>query len=277
MKAGFVGGSLGYRLLRYLGRQAARGNHRCDSRLHRHGDKLEARFGPQIRTAVAGRVVIDFGCGEGAEAIEVARRGARRVIGIDIRPHLLERSRSAAASAGLADRCVFSSHTAERADVILSIDGFEHYDDPEDVLRTMRRLLAPHGRVFVTFGPPWLHPLGGHLFSVFPWAHLIFTERALIRWRADFKSDGATRFGEVEGGLNRMTVGRFETLVARSDFEIETFEAVPIRRARWLWNPWTREFLTSVVRCTLRPRTATGDQFRPEPEPLLPPSPARKP
>jgi hypothetical protein len=56
--------------------------------------------------------------------------------------------------------------------------------------------------------------LGGHLFSVFPWAHLIFSEQALIRWRSDFKSDGATRFSEVAGGLNQMTIRRFERLIA---------------------------------------------------------------
>ena len=108
--------------------------------------------------------------------------------------------------------------------------------------------------VFAAFGPPWFHPLGGHLFSVFPWAHLIFTEKALLRWRADFKSDGATRFCEVEGGLNQMTVHRFSKLLERSEFEIERFEAVPIKRFRRLSNALTREFLTSVVRCTLVPR-----------------------
>ena len=139
----------------------------------------------------------------------------------------------------------------------------------------MRRLVDPRGRVFITFGPPWLHPLGGHLFSVFPWAHLIFTERALIRWRSDFKSDGATRFCEVDGGLNQMTVRRFEALVAGSEFEIETFEAVPIKKVRWLWTALTREFLSSAVRCTLVPRTEAPSRRR-EPAPLLP-SVARQP
>ena len=200
---------------------------------------------------MAGRVVIDFGCGEGAEAIEIARRGARRVIGIDIRPNLLERARAAAEKAGVSDRCVFATQTAERADVILSVDGFEHYDDPGQVLECMRRLVNLRGRVFISFGPPWLHPLGGHLFSVFPWAHLIFTERALIRWRSDFKSDRATRFCEVEGGLNQMTIARFEKLVERSPFAVDFFEAVPIRRLRLLHNRFTREFTTAILRCKL--------------------------
>lgn len=251
MRTGVVGSTLAYRLLHHLGRQVAQGADPCDGSAYRDRSKIEALFGPQIWTALAGKAVIDFGCGEGAEAIEAAQHGARRVVGIDVRPRALERARAAAERAGVSDRCVFTAHTAERADVILSIDGFEHYAEPERILATMRRLVRPHGRVFIAFGPPWFHPLGGHLFSVFPWAHLVFTERALLRWRADFKSDGATRFGEVEGGLNQMTVRRFRRLVARSAFEIERLEAVPIGRLRWLSNAVTREFVTSTVRCTL--------------------------
>jgi hypothetical protein len=115
----------------------------------------------------------------------------------------------------------------------------------------MKGLLKPGGRVLITFGPPWFHPLGGHLFSIFPWAHLVFTEKALIRWRSDFKSDGATRFCEVEGGLNGMTVRRFQRLVEKSGYVIESFEAVPIRRLRFIATPLTWELTTSAVRCRL--------------------------
>ena len=75
-----------------------------------------------------------------------------------------------------------------------------------------------------------------------------------IRWRSDFKSDGATRFGEVAGGLNQMTVRRFQKLVEESEFEIERLETLPIRRLRFLCNRVTREFFTSAVRCRLKPR-----------------------
>jgi len=262
MRTGVVGGTLGYQLLHHLGRRVARGVDPCDGSAYRHRSKVEALFGRRIWTALAGRVVIDFGCGEGAEAVEIARRGARRVIGIDVRPHALARARAAAERAGVSDRCVFAAHTDERADVLLSIDGFEHYGAPERILELMGRLVHPHGRVVIAFGPPWLHPLGGHLFSIFPWAHLVFTERALLRWRADFKSDGARRFGEVEGGLNQMTVRRFARLLERSAFEVVRLETVPIRRLRWLSNAVTREFVTSIVRCTLVPRESAGAERR---------------
>jgi SAM-dependent methyltransferase len=253
MRTGVIGGTMGYRLLQRLGRRVAAGVDPCGN-AESHRGKLEMLFGSPIWGALAGRVVIDFGCGDGGEAIEIARHGARRVIGIDVRREALERASRAAEQAGVSDRCVFASDTADPVDVVLSVYGFEHYDEPEQVLRLMRRFVRPQGRVLIAFGPPWFHPLGGHLFSIFPWAHLVFTERALLRWRADFKSDGATRFREVAGGLNQMTVRHFEKLVRRSGFDIERFETIPIRRLRWLSNPVTREFVTSMVRCALVPR-----------------------
>jgi SAM-dependent methyltransferase len=253
LTTGFVGGRIGDQLLRTLGRHAERVDP-LSGTSYRGRSKLEVLFGPSIWGEIAGKKVIDVGCGIGDDVLEMAQRGAYRVIGLDVRETVLEQARRAATDRALSDRCLFTTHTRERADVIVSIDGFEHYDNPEWMLRQMRTLIRPHGRALIAFGPPWFHPYGGHLFSVFPWAHLIFTEAALIRWRARFKSDGATRFGEVAGGLNQMTVGRFERLVASSDFEVVEFAARPIRRLRPLANRLTREVLTSSVRCTLIPK-----------------------
>lgn len=250
---GVLGGNAGYRLLRRVGRRVVTHNP-CGGRAYDGRSKLEALFGPGIWAEVVGKTVIDHGCGPGKEAVELAKHGARRVIGIDIRESELVGARRAAETQGVADRCVFVTRTDEKADLIVSIDAFEHYADPAAVLREMRGLLHDGGRVWVSFGPPWYHPLGGHPFSVFPWAHLVFAEGALIRWRSDFKSDGARRFCEIGGGLNQMTVRRFERLLAGSEFRVERFEAVPIRKLRLLHNYVTREFLTSSVRCVLAPR-----------------------
>lgn len=248
---GVVGGTGGYRLLRMISRDGETGY--CDGSAYQNRSKIEVLFGPKIWSELTGRVVLDFGCGTGEQAIEIARRGAKRVIGLDIRKSVLTQARRAAEEAGVSERCVFTTKTAEKVDVVFSLDAFEHFDDPQGVLLTMRSLIKDSGCAMVEFGPTWYHPLGGHLFSVFPWAHLIFTEKALIRWRADFKTDGAKRFGEVEGGLNQMTIRRFEQLVARSDFQFESFETVPIRRLRPLANRLTREFTTAIVRCRLVP------------------------
>jgi ubiquinone/menaquinone biosynthesis C-methylase UbiE len=173
------------------------------------------------------------------------------VIGIDIVTELLEIGRRSAEQANVDDRCEFTTAFAGKVDRLICIDGFEHFADPGKVLATMASWLNDNGRVLVSFGPPWFHPYGGHSFSVFPWAHLLFSEGSLCRWRSNYCEDGAKRFHEVRGGLNQMTVRRFERIVRDSPFQMFDFEAIPIQPARFLHNRLTREFFTSMVRCKL--------------------------
>jgi len=202
-----------------------------------------------------GKTVIDFGCGVGTEAIELAQHGARRVIGIDIREEALWKARERARLAGVADQCEFGTATDTAADMIMSLDSFEHFEDVAGILKVMDRLLSPEGEVVASFGPTWYHPLGGHLFSIFPWAHLIFSEASLIRWRSRFKDDGATCFRNTKGGLNQMTIRRFERIVAGSPFRFAEMATVPIRKLQCVHNRWTREFTTALVRCRLVKRS----------------------
>jgi len=243
--------NLQYRMLKRI---APRSRASCDDSVYEGKSKLTL-LGTELLRKIAGKTVIDFGCGEGREAIEIAQRGAKRVIGIDIRDDILEIARKRAFDAGLQDTCQFVSSTAERADIVVSIDAFEHFSDPAGILRIMDTLLKAGGEVLVSFGPTWYHPLGGHLFSVFPWAHLLFREQALIRWRSGFKTDGATRFGEVAGGLNQMTVRKFERLIATSPFQVAALQLLPIHSLRFAHNRWTREYTTALVRCRLIKRT----------------------
>lgn len=209
--------------------------------------KLEL-LGSDFLSKIPGKTVIDFGCGVGNEAIEMAQRGAAKVIGIDIREENLQIARESAAKAGVQDTCTFTTSTNERSDLIVSIDAFEHFKDPTEILQIMNSLLKADGEILLSFGPTWYHPLGGHLFSVFPWAHLLFSEEALIQWRATFKTDGATRFSEVAGGLNQITIKKFEKLVASSDFRLLRLERVPIQKLKPVHNRLTQEFTTALVR-----------------------------
>jgi len=246
---GIIGGEWGYRVLRKLSPGGAVSC--CDGSGADDTTKL-AVFGARFWKDIRDKRVIDFGCGYGAEAIEMVARGAANVVGVDIRDSVLDVARARAAERGVSDACTFATTATDmRAETIVSIDAFEHFDDPAAILDVMANMLRNDGCVWISFGPPWYHPAGGHLFSIFPWAHLLFTERCLIRWRSDFKSDGATRFSEVAGGLNQMTVRRFIRLVERSPLRFDSLECVPIRRVRWLSNRLTRELFTSIVRCRL--------------------------
>ena len=213
--------------------------------------KIAVSLGQEFLAKVRDKVVIDFGCGEGSASLDLARAGARKVIGVDIIERRLEKAALRAAEAGLSEICEFTTRTEHRADVIISLDAMEHFQDPAAILDIMFDLLNPGGCVMLSFGPTWFHPLGGHFFSVFPWAHLIFSETALIRWRGDLRSDKATRFSEVEGGLNQMTIAHFERLVRASQFRLQTLQLVPIRALRRVHCGLTRELTTAVVRAQL--------------------------
>jgi hypothetical protein len=165
----------------------------------------------------------------------------------------LATARANAARSGVSDRCTFAAETNELADVILALDSFEHFRDIRSVLAKMRELLRPGAYILASFGPTWFHPLGGHVFSVFPWAHFVFTEKAFIHWFQGFNPDGHTSFESV--GLNRLTIRRFERIVADSQWRFASLDIVPIRRLRRFHNRFTREFTTSIVRCRLVPRT----------------------
>jgi SAM-dependent methyltransferase len=249
---GLIGGEMAYRFLRWYAPGSMYSG--ADGSAYSGRSKLRALLGEDLLEQIRNRDIIDFGCGAGDETIEMALAGARSVTGLDIQEHHFTAAHSRAVVEGVSDRVHFSVATEKKADIIVAIDSFEHFSDPGEILRLMSDLLRPSGKVVVSFGPTWYHPLGGHLFSVFPFAHLIFTESALIKWRSDFKSDGAKRFGEVAGGLNQMSVARFIQLVETSPLKIEHFEAVPIRRLSLIANRWTREFTTAIVRCTLIPR-----------------------
>jgi 2-polyprenyl-3-methyl-5-hydroxy-6-metoxy-1,4-benzoquinol methylase len=252
---GVIGGTLGYWMLKKLCPDGDSGY--LSGEAYANKSKLAVLLGEEFFDEIRGRTVIDFGCGTGGEAVEMAEHGARHVIGVDIRDAWLTAARRHADQHHVADTCAFMTSPDRPADVVVSIDSFEHFEDPANILGIMDSYLAPGGKVIATFGPTWYHPLGGHLFSVFPWAHLLFTERALLRWRKSIRpNQTATRITEC--GLNKITIRRFEQIVAASPFRFERFEAKPIRGLRFLGTGPLREFGTAIVRCTLVRKSETS-------------------
>ena len=85
-----------------------------------------------------------------------------------------------------------------------------------------------------------------------PWTHILFKERTIMAVRSLYRGDGATRFEDVSGGLNRMTIRCFEELVRASGFLVASLTCIPIRRMALLARTrFGREFFTSVVKAHL--------------------------
>ncbi|HYR07207.1 MAG TPA: methyltransferase domain-containing protein [Longimicrobium sp.] len=223
-------------------------------------DDLLRRF-PDLPGRVRGRRVLDFGCGAGRQAVALARAGAAFVLGVESNPRTLAGARALAAAEGIPpDRLALAPGVPEELrggfDVVLSKDSMEHFADPAAVLALMRDALAPGGRLLVTFGPPWLAPSGSHMhfFTPLPWVHLLFAERTVMAVRARYRADGARRYEEVESGLNRMTVGRFERLAARAGLRMERRRYDCVKGIRVLGGaPLLRELFINNVACVLAP------------------------
>src|SRR5664279_1116657 len=125
---------LQYRLLRKI---APVEPQTMDGSLYQGKSKLRMTLGDDLLSLVRDKTVIDFGCGEGHESLDLARNGARKVIGLDIRQGALDKAAKAAAAAGLGERCEFLTSTGTKADVIVSLDSFEHFGDPAAILGIM--------------------------------------------------------------------------------------------------------------------------------------------
>ena len=152
------------RTQRYFDRNAAQ----FDSIYH-EGQPLARAFNRAFRKAiyerfaitfgeaepVTGKSVLDIGCGSGRYAVEFARRGAARVIGLDYAAGMLDLARAYAREAGVADRCEFvaGDFTAvapdERFDVVIAIGVYDYQDRPVEFLRRMADRCG--GRIIATF------------------------------------------------------------------------------------------------------------------------------
>ncbi len=218
---------------------------------------LEREF-PELLQLVRERRVLDFGCGTGEQAEAIARAGAARVVGIDSNPRVLEearlRTRNDPALGNLSFRDRLDADDRGSFDVVISKDAMEHFAEPEAALQQMAAALDANGRVLVTFGPPWFAPYGSHMhfFTRVPWLNLLFSEETVMSVRSRFRSDGARRYEEVESGLNRMTVRRFERIVERCSLRAAWRRYHCVRRMDVLARvPGLRELLINHVSCTL--------------------------
>lgn len=105
------------------------------------------------RAPLAGKRVVDVGCGGGILAESMAIRGAE-VTGIDLAQGALDAAERHARETGVAVRYlnIAAEHLAarERAsyDIVTCMEMLEHVPDPAAVVRACAELSVPGGRVF---------------------------------------------------------------------------------------------------------------------------------
>ena len=100
--------------------------------------------------------VADVACGDGHSTIAIARGYPRVLIdGIDLDERSIAGARELLAESGLEDRVAFhrrdaaDPELARRYDLVTILEALHDMSYPVDVLRTLRRMLAPGGCVFL--------------------------------------------------------------------------------------------------------------------------------
>ncbi|MCM0000283.1 MAG: TIGR04290 family methyltransferase [Erythrobacter sp.] len=130
------------------------------------------RFAHALPADLTGKSVLDIGCNAGFYAIEMARRGAGRVLGVDSDPRYLDQARLAAGALGFAGiefaRCDVYDVAAlgERFDLVIFMGVLYHLRHPLLALDLIREHVAGDLMLFQTmqqgsaevFAAPADHP-----------------------------------------------------------------------------------------------------------------------
>lgn len=111
-------------------------------------DMLERRV-----EGVPGASVLDLGSGTGDMLRRFEKRGAERLLGIDVSVGMLEVARGLAGDSSRIEYVNSSVESLPLADdefdIALSCIAFHHFPDPEGALAEVRRVLRPGGRLYL--------------------------------------------------------------------------------------------------------------------------------
>ncbi len=135
----------------------------------------------------AGKIVLDYCCGNGQQALWLANRGAV-AHGIDISPVSIENARREADQRALSGKVTFQVMDAEATGFadsffdLIVISGVLHHLDLDRAYRELARILKPNGLIIVTEALRhnllihWYRKLTPHLRSAWETEHILGKE-----------------------------------------------------------------------------------------------------
>lgn len=112
-----------------------------------------------------GKVVLDAGCGTGELPYLIAKKGAKKVIGVDYSQEAIAVAKRMYNLPNLEYICDDITNIKGKFDVITTLGTIEHTDDPFAVLKQLKKMLKPKGSLIVTC-PNWVNPRGYMLLTL---------------------------------------------------------------------------------------------------------------
>ncbi len=146
---------------------------------------------------LAGKRVLEIGCGRGGFAAWLARHPAtpREVAAADFSPAAVAKAEAFGAEAGLtnvrwhvADIQYLNQFEDGAFDTVFSCETIEHVPNPPLAVRTLARVLKPGGRLFLT-APNYFNTMG--LYRAYCWVRgKTFDEcgQPIVQWTMSFKT-----------------------------------------------------------------------------------------
>jgi ubiquinone/menaquinone biosynthesis C-methylase UbiE len=197
-----------------------------------------------------GGIALDFGCGAGGLSLRISEF-FEKTYGIDVDNEKIEFShtnilpRRASTIQLVSYPGGILPFSDNFFDYVVSIDVLEHLPHLNFYIKEIYRVLRPGGQFIVSFGPPWYHPHGKHLWAKIPgwWSHLIFPKSTFMRALGLHPTTTWERLG-----LHRLTVGKFEKVIFQSPFACRYLDYLINRRVSILKHiPYIREFFISEI------------------------------
>jgi SAM-dependent methyltransferase len=220
-----------------------------------------------------GKSVLDIGCGDGALCIDIARKGAKKVIGIDTNKAIIEFAKD-----NLDQNFPELKHIIEFKvnsvgelphyetsgfDIITSKSAFEHILNPAECLKDISLRLNSGSKAYIGFGPLYNSPLGDHgitklIFGIrIPWAHSIFPESFLVKkWNKKYPDSNIKSISGL--GLNMFSFAEFKNAFYKSGLKVVYFKVnastTTISKISSLLQcaPFISEYFSHNIYCILR-------------------------
>lgn len=201
----------------------------CPERL----TEAEARFLGDP-TELAGRTVVEVGCGSAPCASWLARHSSARVVGFDISMHMLRRAPQVDGLHLLQADAASLPFPEDAADVVFSsFGGYPFLSDLGSAMAEVARVLRPGGRCVLAVNHPtaWIFPDDPEELT----AAIPYFQDAYLEWERDDPTDpGALRYAEFHH-----TMGDWVRAFAHAGLRLVDLVEPEWREGMPTWGQWS--------------------------------------